>query len=405
MAEKAALLSVDAALRMILAGVDGPLAVEETPLAACYGRTLARDLVARRTQPPKALSAMDGYALRAEDSGPRKVIGESSAGRGFSGVCGPGEALRIFTGAPLPQGADSVVIQEETQRDGDAVTPTAPIEKGANIRVEGVDFREGQTIFARGRRLSPADIALAAAADHALLPVARKPRVCVISTGDELVAPGAPRGPDQIVATNAFALFGQIAAAGGEALDLGAAPDRIEDIAAAIEAAKERGADILVTSGGASVGDRDLARKALAREGMELAFWRVATKPGKPLIHGHIGAMKVLGLPGNPVSAFVSGELFLKPLIRALCGDPGAGDDRSEPAFAAAPLPAGGARQEFLRAALSYDEDGRLLAAPLPDQDSSLTRALAQAEALIVRAPQAPPGPAGAPVRIIRLRD
>ena len=397
-------LSVDEALQKILEAAKGPLEIEPTPLAQAFGRTLAQDLTARRTQPPKALSAMDGYALRAGDSaGSLKVIGESSAGRAFSRACGPGEAVRIFTGAPVPEGADTVLVQEDARREGDCVTATAPITPGRNIRLQGIDFREGAAILSRGRRLSPADVALAASADHATLPLARRPRIGVLATGDELVAPGLPRGPDQIVASNSFAVLGLIAAAGGLPIDLGLSADRQADIEAAIAGALKQKVDVLVTIGGASVGDHDLVRGALAREGMELSFWRINMKPGKPLIHGHIGPMTVLGLPGNPVSAVVCGELFLKPLIRALCGDLAAGADRTEPAFCAVPLPPGGARQEYLRATLAFDGQGRILVTPQPDQDSSLNSVLSSSTALLLRPAKAPACEAGAPARILRL--
>ena len=404
MTEKQPPLQVDEALKTILAGAKGLLGVEPTPLARAFGRTLAEDIFARRTQPPKALSAMDGYALRAADTGARKVIGESVAGRGFAGACGAGEAVRIFTGAPVPQGADTVLIQEEASRDGDFVTPTAPIASGRNVRHEGIDFREGERILQRGRRLTSADIALAASADHATLPLARAPRVGVLATGDELVAPGEKnRGPDQIVASNSFSVLGLILAAGGDAVDLGMTSDRLDEIEAAITEARAKKVDVLVTIGGASVGDRDLVRGALAREGMELNFWRVNMKPGKPLIYGHIGEMTVLGLPGNPVSAVVCGELFLKPLIRGLLGDLSAGADRTEPAIAGARLRAGGPRQEFLRATLAFDAEGRQVATPATDQDSSLNRVLSQSQALISREAGAPACEAGAPLRILRL--
>ena len=403
MTEKKPPLSVDEALAAILAAAQGPLAIEDTPLGQSFGRTLAADIIARRTQPPKPLSAMDGYALRAEDAGPLRVIGESSAGNGFAGACGPGETVRIFTGAPMPEGADSVLVQEDAHRDGDLVTATTPVTKGRNVRLAGIDFREGATILKRGRRLTPADIALAASADHATLPLARRPRIGVLATGDELVAPGETRGPDQIVASNSYSVLGLIAATGGEALDLGIESDRLDDIEAAIKRAREAQIDVLVTIGGASVGDRDLVRGALAREGMALNFWRVNMKPGKPLIHGHIGPMTVLGLPGNPVSAVVCGELFLKPLIRALCGDPLAGADRSEPAVAGSALPIGGPRQEYLRATLAYDEGGRMVATPQPDQDSSLNSVLSQSQALIIRPARAPACDAGSVLRFLRL--
>jgi molybdopterin molybdotransferase len=397
-------LSVDEALVKILAAVKGPFFIEPTPLAQAFGGTLAENIIALRTQPPKALSAMDGYALRAAEAGDQlKVIGESSAGRSFPGPCGPGEAVRIFTGAPVPEGADTVLVQEDARRDGDCVTATAPVEPGRNIRCEGIDFQTGAILLQKGRRLSPADIALAASADHATLPLARPPRVGVLATGDELVAPGSPRGADQIVASNSYAVLGLIAASGGVAVDLGICRDRLDDIEAAIVTAQALKVDVLVTIGGASVGDHDLVRGALAREGMELNFWRVNMKPGKPLIHGHIGPMTVLGLPGNPVSAVVCGELFLKPLIRALCGDPEAGADRTEPAFAAVNLAPGGARHEFLRATLARDAQGRTLVTPQPDQDSSLNRVLSQSQALLIRPAKAAACDAGETVRILRL--
>jgi molybdopterin molybdotransferase len=401
MTEKKPLHSVDDALAAILADAH-PLGAENVALTDAFGRTLARDLLALRTQPPKPLSAMDGYALCAEDAGkPLNVIGESSAGAGFCGVCGPGEAVRIFTGAPLPQGADSVLIQEEALREGDVVTAQAPVSAGKNVRAAGVDFREGETILRSGRRLTPADVAFAASADHPTLPVARQPKIAVLSTGDELVPPGEKRGPDQIVASNAYAVLGLIAACGGVALDLGVTPDRPEAIEAAIRRALDHDVDVLVTIGGASVGDRDFVRGALAAEGMALNFWKINMKPGKPLIHGRIGRTKVLGLPGNPVSAVVCGELFLKPLIRALCGEP-AGHGL-EPALAGADLKPNGSRREFLRATLAWGEDDRLVATPQQDQDSSLNSVLARSDALILREEHAPALKTGAPVRILRL--
>jgi molybdopterin molybdotransferase len=407
MTEKKPPLTVEQALAAILASARGPLDVENVPLVEAFGRTLARDLAALRTQPPKPLSAMDGYALQAEEArkGPLKVIGESSAGAGFAGTCRAGEAVRIFTGAPIPEGADSVLIQEEARREGDSVTALATLSPGKHVRVAGIDFREGETILAAGRRLTPADVALAASADHPSLPVARKPRLAVLSTGDELVAPGETRGPDQIVASNAYAVLGLIEAAGGVAHDLGAVPDQPEAIVAALRKALDMGVDVLVTIGGASVGDRDFVRGALASEGMALEFWKVNMKPGKPLIHGQIGGARVLGLPGNPVSAMVCGELFLKPLIRALCGDPQAASHPLDPAVAGADLRANGPRREYLRATLAWDEQGRQLAIPQKDQDSSLNSVLARSQALILREALAPATEKGAPVSILRLTD
>lgn len=403
MTEKKPPLSVEQALSAILSSVYAPVGVEHLALRDCFGRTLAQDVFAKRTQPPKNLSAMDGYALRAAEADkPLRVIGESSAGQGFDGALGLGEAVRIFTGAPVPDGADTVLIQEDARRDGELVTATAKIAPGKNIRLAGVDFFDGALLLRAGRILSAADVALAASADHASLKVARKPRLAVLSTGDELVAPGQARGPDQIVASNAFAILGLIQEAGGEAIDLGIAPDEPEAIAAAIARAKDDSADVLVTIGGASVGDRDFVRGALSDEGMALEFWKVNMKPGKPLIHGHIGPMRVIGLPGNPVSAAVCGLLFLRPLIRALSGDPDP-TPKKLPARAGAALPKNGARREFSRATLSFDEDGRRVATPQADQDSSLNSVLAASDALIIRPENAESAPQGAPIEILLL--
>lgn len=399
------LLSVDEALAAVLAQAEGPLAVEDVALTNAYGRTLARDIFALRTQPPKDLSAMDGYALRAADAGQTlTLIGESVAGAGFAGVIGPGESARIFTGAPVPAGADAILLQEDAERRGDKVIARTEVRQGRHIRAAGVDFREGEKILERGRRLSPADIALAASADHAVLPLARRPRVAMLCTGDELVAPGARRRDDQIVASNGYALIGMIEAAGAEAFDLGIAGDNPAEIENAIARARAIKADIVVTVGGASVGDHDLVKGALAREGMKLDFWRVAMKPGKPLISGSIGSMRIIGLPGNPVSSVVCAEIFLKPLIYALCGDPEPGRDRAEQAVLGTPLPATGERQEFPRARLTRDEVGRTLVLAQKDQDSSLNSVLSQSDALIVRPSHAPPAQAGELTKILRLR-
>ena len=401
------LMPVEEALARVLASIATPLDEERVPLADAFGRTLARDVVARRSQPPFANSAMDGYALRAADAtgAPThlRVVGEAAAGRPFAGRLAPGETARIFTGAPLPDGADAVAIQEIAERDGDAVIIGAPMAAGGHVRRRGGDFVEGEILLSAGRRLTARDVALAAAADHPALAVRRRPRVAVLSSGDELVAPGHARGPGQIVASNAFAIAGVVAAAGGEPLDLGVAPDDPAALAELLTQARRANADVLTTIGGASVGEHDLIRKALADAGMSLDFWRIAMRPGKPLIHGRLGAMSVLGLPGNPTSATVCAVLFLRPLIRALLGDPAAGADPSEPARVASALPANRERKDFLRATLATGANGETLATPIADQDSSLAKALARADALLVRAIGAPPALAGEPCRIIRL--
>ena len=401
------LLPVEAALARVLAVARGPLRRETVPLSQAYGRTLAADLVAKRTQPPKAVSAMDGYALRAEDARAPDtrltLIGESAAGRGFLGRVGAGEAVRIFTGAPVPVGADAIVIQEDAELDGTFVLVNVPAKSQAYIRPAGLDFREGEVLLRAGTRLGAAEIALAAAMNHAEIGVAAKPRVAILATGDELVMPGAQPGPDQIVASNPFAIAAFVEQAGGEPIDLGIATDDFAALERAIEQAQRAKADVLVTLGGASVGAHDLVQSALTRRGMQLGFWRIAMRPGKPLIHGSMGAMSILGLPGNPVSSIVCAILFLVPLVRHLQGDTQAGAPQDEPAILGADLPANDARKDYLRARLTRDPEGRPVATPAPRQDSSMLRVLAQSNCLIVREPHAPAARAGDTCRVLRL--
>ena len=399
---KEPLIPVAQALARVLAAAI-PLEAEDVALAQAFGRTLAAPLVAGRTQPPFANSAMDGYALRAADAGARlRVVGESAAGRALAGAIGQGEAARIFTGAPLPEGADSVALQEDAQRDGEFVALNAPVGLGDNIRGVGLDFRAGETLLAAGRRLSPRDVALIAAANQPTARVARQPRVAILATGDELRAPGEALGPAQIVASNNLFVVGLARAQGAEAIDLGIAPDRPEALAERIAAARAARADVLVTLGGASVGDYDLVQQALTDAGMELGFWRIAMRPGKPLMFGRIGAMLALGLPGNPTSSAVCGLLFLAPLLRALVGDPQAGADHSEAATLAVDLPANGIREDYMRANLTRAAGG-WSATPARNQDSSLVRTLADAQGLIVRPPHAPPARAGENCRVLRF--
>jgi molybdopterin molybdotransferase len=404
---KEALIPVAEALSRVLAAADEPLSEEWVALEEAFGRTLSRDLVAVRTQPPFANSAMDGYALRAADvkepPASLELIGESAAGRAFAGAVGAGEAVRIFTGAPIPEGADTIVIQEDARREGERIVIAVSAKPGDNIRVAGLDFAADETLLSAGTRLGPRAVALAAAANHRSLPVRRRPRVAILATGDELVAPGEPLGPSQIVASNNFFIAGLVEANGGIPIELGIAIDQPSALAAKILAARDAQADVLVTLGGASVGDYDLVQKALVDAGMQLGFWRIAMRPGKPLMHGRLGAMRVLGLPGNPTSSAVCGVLFLRPLLRALLGDAWAGADPGEPARLAAPLPANGIRQDYMRATLARDGAGGWLAAALPDQDSSLVKTLARAQALIVRAPDAATARAGEACRVIRL--
>jgi len=401
------LTSVEEALQRIVADVPRPLDVEELPLAQCRGRRLAADLAALRTQPPFAASAMDGYAVRAVDldafPASFDVIGTSAAGHRFEGTVGPGQAVRIFTGAPVPDGADRVLIQEDATRDGDVATFATISSSGTNIRPAGLDFKEGQSLIAAGARLDARLLALAAAMGHGTLPVRRRPRVAILATGDELVRPGEPAGPDQIVTSNSYAVAALAEEEGAEVIDLGIAGDDFSALEAAIAAAQGAKADVLVTLGGASVGDHDLVQSALVKQGMRLGFWRIAMRPGKPLMHGRLGPMAILGLPGNPVSAIVCALLFLVPLVRALGGDPNALGDRSEEAELAADVPANDLRQDYLRAELIDRPDGLPLARPFGRQDSSMLSTLAASGALVLRPPHAPAEKAGARCRVLRL--
>jgi molybdopterin molybdotransferase len=399
------LVPVEEALAAVLGAVKAPVEPQKLPLAEAVGRVLAEPLAATRTQPPFPSSAMDGYALRAADSTgdrPLAIIGESRAGLAFSGTVGPGQCVRIFTGAPVPEGADAILIQEHARRDGMAMLPQAAVTAGQFLRPAGLDFSQGESLLESGQRLTPQRLALAAAMGHGRVPVRRRPRVAFLATGDELVAPGEPVGPDQIVASNSFAIGAIVAQAGGEPVDLGIAPDDLDVIVARMSAAVEAGCDVLVTLGGASVGDHDLTQKALERMGFTLGFWRIAMRPGKPLIHGRLGPTHILGLPGNPVSAIVCGLVFLRPLIAALLGETG-GEPETVPARLAVDLPGNDMRQDYMRATLAPSSDGLPLVTPFPRQDSSMVRVLAQAQALVVRPPFAPPAAAGSLVQVMTL--
>lgn len=399
-----ALTPVDAALDAVLEGI-APLPAERVALDACWHRVLAQDVVALRTQPPQDMSAMDGYAVRAGDAGPGaklKVIGEVAAGKPFGRAVGAGEAARIFTGGVVPDGADAIVIQEDATRDGDSVTINEAAKPGRHIRKAGIDFREGETLLRKGHRLFDRDLAVIASMNHPALEVHRRPRVALLATGDELVMPGSPPGPGQIVYSNGFALRALMRSEGADVIDLGVAPDRLDETAAAIRRAIEAKADVLVTTGGASVGDHDLVQAALKAEGVTMAFWQIAMRPGKPMMSGRRGAMSVLGLPGNPVSSYVCATLFAVPLIRALSGR---SDVRHtpQPATLGGDLPANDHRQDYLRARLSTGPDGALVATALTNQDSSLTSVLSAGEALIVRPPHAEFARAGSPCVILKL--
>jgi molybdopterin molybdotransferase len=397
------LISVDEALARILDGV-APTEPEIVPILDAAGRVLAEDVAAKLTQPPFAASAMDGYAVKVADlaSVPArlKVVGTSAAGRGHHGRLAAGEALRIYTGAPLPEGADTVVIQENTVRDGDDVIITEAAKPKANVRVRGVDFTEGQILLTAGRTLDAYALTLAAAMGHDMLAVRRKPVVAILATGDELVPPGTLPGPDQIVSANPVGLAAVVTKAGGMPRLLGIAKDTTEAIEAKI--AEASGADVLVTIGGASVGDHDLVAPALTARGMALDFWKVAIRPGKPLLFGRLEASRVLGLPGNPVSALVCARVFLVPLIRTLLGATAPATKR-ETARLVGHLETNGPRLHFMRAKLGTTAGGELTVEALPSQDSSLLSALAAADCLIVRPPDAPAASAGSEVDIERL--
>ncbi|HEY2177845.1 MAG TPA: gephyrin-like molybdotransferase Glp [Caulobacteraceae bacterium] len=391
-------MSVEAARAAMLAYA-APLGSEERPLAGARGRVLAADIIAPRAQPPFAASAMDGWAARAADTpGTLRVVGESAAGHGYAGEVGAGEAVRVFTGAAVPSGADTVVIQEEATRDGEAVSVPAS-EPGHHVRPAGQDFRAGDVLLAAGVRLDPWRLALAAAAGMARLSVFRRPRVAVLATGEEVVAPGDPVGPFQIYNSGTSALCALIERLGGDPIALAIAGDDEDAIAAAVAGA---GGDVVVTIGGASVGDHDLVKPALARLGLELGVESVALRPGKPTWFGHLAdGRRVLGLPGNPASALVCAELFLRPLLAAL-----EGADPALPLFAAragVALPANGDREHWMRAALQHGPAGDLTAHPFPDQDSSLVTVFARADALLRRAPGARAVAAGEPVDVLAL--
>ena len=399
-----ALLQVSEALARVLAN-ENPLPIENAPLAEAHGRVLAADLAALRTQPPANLSAMDGYAVRGADVAQApawlKLVGEVAAGRPFDGTIGPGEAARIFTGGMLPLGADTVVIQEQVERTGDAVVILKPSSPGRNVRLEGLDFKAGEPLLAKGHRLTARDLALAASMNHATVPTYRRPKVAMLATGDELVMPGRTPGMGQIVYSNGFALMALARSEGADVIDLGIAPDRQDVTMAAIGRARRWGADILLTAGGASVGDYDLVQQSLTALGLDLSFWRVALRPGRPLLHGRLGDMRVLGVPGNPVSAYVCAFLFLVPLIRHLSGRTDL-SPTAESAVLGIGLAKNDERTDYLRATLVV-RDGKWVATPFPVQDSSMLTPLANADCFIVRAPFAPATAAGSPCEIIRL--
>lgn len=399
-----ALMPVAEALQRVLADAK-PLPGETVSLNETLGRVLTKDVTALRTQPPAAVSAMDGYAVRASDVATApvtlKVIGEVAAGHPFAKQVAVGQAVRIFTGGVMPTGSDTVVIQELATSAGDSVTIEKPTSKGRNVRAQGIDFARDQVLLHKGHRLTDRDLMLAAAMNHPSLSVHRRPKVAVLGTGDELVAPGSEPGPGEIVYSNGFALTALAHNEGAEVHDLGIARDSIADIVSAVRRARNWNADILLTSGGASVGEHDLVQRALAAEGLDLSFWRVALRPGRPMMHGRLGGMQVLGVPGNPVSSFVCAFLFLVPLIRRLAGRQDI-ERIPQAARLGRDLPANDERTDYLRATLVAGTDGPV-ATPLPDQDSSLMAPLAKADCLVIREPHAAAAAKGSDCVILKL--
>lgn len=395
------MISVEDALARLLAPLE-KLPAEQVSLAAAVGRVLAEDMAARRTQPPFAVSAMDGYAVRAADVArvpvELRIVADIPAGAGFGGVIGAGEAARIFTGAPLPEGADAIVIQEDAERRGDRVEIRERAGKGRYVRPAGLDFTEGDVLLHAATRLSPRHIGLAAAMNRPWLFVHRRPRVGILSTGDEIVMPGDPIGPHQIVSSNALALCAFATACGAVPVLVGNAPDDPDALRTIAAAAK--GVDLFVTTGGVSVGEHDLVRDVLSEAGLTIDFWQIAMRPGKPLMVGSYRGTPMVGLPGNPVSTLVCSLLFLKPALDKLSGLPGAPEPPATARLAVA-LKENDRRQDYLRARLVRAADGTLEAVPFDVQDSSMMRPLAQSDCLLVRPPHAPALAAGSAVPVI----
>jgi molybdopterin molybdotransferase len=400
---KQTLMPVADALKRVLSGVQ-TLSTEEVPLSAAAGRVLAEDVKARVSHPPADVSSMDGYAVRAADVASVPVslmlIGESSAGDGFGGTVGAGQCARIFTGAPVPGGADAIVIQEDTDRDGDTVIMKESSKAGRYIRPAGLDFKKDQVLLETGTILSARHVGLAAGMNVPTLKVQRKPKVALLGNGNELIEPGNVVGPHQIINSNTVAMMAFVAACGGDPIDLGIARDTVESLKEKMTAAQDT--DLLVTMGGASVGDYDLVQQVLGDKGFDLDFYRIAMRPGKPLIFGHMNGLPVLGLPGNPVSVSVTALVFMKPALEKMLGI--APDSKpTETALLGSDLSENDRRQDYLRSKLSFDDNGERIATPFSKQDSSMMATLAHADCLIVRAPHAPAIEKGSRVEIITL--
>jgi molybdopterin molybdotransferase len=397
------MLSVAEARARIVAAFH-PLGSEQVGLLSALGRVLAADVAARVTQPPAAVSAMDGYAVRADDVAKvparLRVVGQAPAGGAYDGQVGAGQAVRIFTGGPLPAGTDTIIIQEDTASEGDHVVVREGASRGTYVRAAGLDFKTGDVLLKKGRLLTARDIGIAAAMNAPWLAVTRRPRVAILATGDEVVMPGDPLGPHQIISSNGLSLAAFVTACGADPIHLGIAPDDRAALKAMAQGAV--GADLLVTSGGASVGDHDLVQAALGDTGMTMDFWKIAMRPGKPLMFGTIGATRVLGVPGNPVSTLVCATMFLRPAIDTMLGR--IAEPEPQPtALLGRDLPENDSREDYLRSRLSYDPQGRLVATPFDRQDSSMLSFLSKADCLVVRAPRAAAIKAGTVVNIVPL--
>ncbi len=398
------MISVAEALDRVLSNLS-PVGCEQIPVIEGLGRVLAEDVSANLTYPPSDISAMDGYAVVATDTVPcpstLRHIGISQAGCGFEGTVSAGETVRIFTGAPLPRGADAIVMQENAAVDSDAVTILESVDAGKFVRPAGLDFEAGEIICRAGHRLSARDLGLLAAANVSVLPVYRKPRVAYLATGDELVMPGETPGPDQIISSNSIAMDAYIRAFGGAPVSLGIARDTADSLRDTLSGLGD--VDLLITMGGASVGDFDLVQSVLNDEGLELGFYKVAMRPGKPLIFGNLNSTPMLGLPGNPVSVAVTALLFMKPAILCLSG---CSDDVTvQRVRLGRSLMANDRRQDYLRAVLSRTPSGDLVATPFDQQDSSMMKLLANSDCLIIRAPHAEALDVGSDVDIVLFRD
>ena len=396
------MIPVSEALRRILDALP-PVPAETVSLPEAWNRVLAAPVAARLTQPPADVSAMDGYAVRAAEAvegATLAVTGAAPAGHPFAGTVGPGEAVRIFTGGFVPEGADGILLQEDATAEGARVTVRETVRPGRWIRRRGLDFAAGEELLSPGRRLTARDIGLAAAANHPWLAVHRRPRIGILATGDEIALPGDPLPPGGIVSSNAHALAALVRGAGGDPVILPIVADDSTAIAMAARAAE--GCDLLATTGGASVGEHDLVQSALGPQGFALDFWRIAMRPGKPLIWGHLRGVPLLGLPGNPVSALVCGVLFLRPAIARLAGLP-AGPAPTRLARLGRGLPENDRREDYLRASLEATGADLPVATPFAAQDSSMLKTLARADALVLRAPHAPALTAGETVEIIDL--